>query len=962
MGIYESDTIIFHGATEESMEKIRAFLQGYNDLFKTHFGEDNDEGNIYVGGIPTYGFELDRESDSFPRSEGFYVAGISPRWAKGWYWENAVGFLGVFLERKLCSKITWHRYWDQGEPNCIYMNESQESVPFSWKHYEFVPGENGVPSESSEEDEDAFDRFVDEIMKGERVVEWRQDFPDYWHDRYDNLLERMERARRNDDVDFGSDDECGDDPDSEKHDSPKAAARSASKPGNAASFRSAGGSAGTADGMGGFAKRIRPQDLRSSGKDGKDDPSAGEAQPAGRVCPNCGQQWPESARFCKACGTKLAGAENPPAENAEPGVPPSPSKDFTLIGSFIHWNILPEQIAVKIDENDIAAYGREVKGVSIQDGVMALFFFNGKLTAQLGAGSYPFKDLGVDTKQKKDASADKDKKKPDKKKLFGSFVNRIVSFFPGRSRERARNAAAAGLTNRIPANIPPVSIVLVRTTDFPLVFTFPEANTANLRSEIGLQTLCRVTDIAAFYSRILSGDRKMVALKEIAETLEPSFRREIDMFFATVSPEQVNFNAELQDRLLARLQAAVPQVHPFISVVNIVSLTASNAELDGLRRLREDLYVSERTLEETMRRNVFLSRMEEARSEQDLRMRDIRNAHGLSARRKDDAQSVSLEQMDVSLAAARETIYEEMSLTEDEKAKFNMMLAAQRMLREAKSADEVEAAMQEFAKNGLLRQREMDNLRHEITHDARLRDLNDIQILSLATMRNQQELDRKKLEWEMQAEKDRLDHQIEQERKKDGFQTEHFRTELEMDRMRKEQDSDLNHQDRLKRLERLRQLQTIRQEKENAQHLRNLETEAVRAENQREITRIYKDMTPEQIMASNPNISPEAAQALAARNDKSMEFMQQLLQMKQEEIERTRADANANSDRFVDGMKTTISAFGGMMGQQPSMNRMPGTSGAPGSRPFSAECPRCHRPVEDAAVFCDNCGLRLEKR
>lgn len=680
------------------------------------------------------------------------------------------------------------------------------------------------------------------------------------------------------------------------------------------------------------------------------------------ICPNCGKQLNRGLNFCTACGTKLNGADNTTAGIGAPEAP-VPSKDFTLIGSFIHWNILPEQIAVKIDENDIAAYGKDVKGVSIQDGVTALFFFNGKLTAQLDAGSYTFKELGAETKQKKDDASDKGKKN-NKKKLFGNFINRITSFFPRQSRERAQNAVAAGLTNRIPANIPPVSIVLVRTTDFPLVFTFQDINTANLRSEIGLQMFCSVgaTSIKAFYSMLLSGDRKMICLKDIGRELEPVFRRELDILLATVSPDQVNYNEELRKRLLLQLQTSVPQVYPFVSITNIVNLTATSAELETLRRLREELYVSEQTLGETMRRNVFLSRMEEARSEQYLRIRGIRNAHDLSARRMDDAQSISLAQMDAALAEAKEQIFEEMALTEDEKAKFNMLLATQRKLREAKNADDVEAAMQEFEKNGLLRHREMDTLRHQIEHDTKLRDLTDVQILSLATMQNQLELDRKKLEWEMQAENDRLDHEIEQNRKRDGFQSEHFRSELELERLKREQESELNHQDRLKRLERLQQLQAIRLEREDAQHRRDLETEAAHTGNQIEITRAFKDMTPEQIMATNPNITPEAARALAARSEQSMELMQQLLKMKQEEIERTRADANASSDRLVDGMKTLLNSFGGMPGQQSQMNRTSGMPGASGSRPFFRECPHCHHPVDEGSNFCNNCGEKLEKR
>ena len=91
-----------------------------------------------------------------------------------------------------------------------------------------------------------------------------------------------------------------------------------------------------------------------------------------KICPNCKTDVKDTAKFCFLCGNRFDAAPTPQPQSAapetgigEPSFPPPP-KDFSLIGPFIHWNILPEQIAVKIDENDIAAYGRDVKGVSIQ--------------------------------------------------------------------------------------------------------------------------------------------------------------------------------------------------------------------------------------------------------------------------------------------------------------------------------------------------------------------------------------------------------------------------------------------------------------------------------------------------------------------------------------------------------------------------------------------------------------------
>ena len=102
---------------------------------------------------------------------------------------------------------------------------------------------------------------------------------------------------------------------------------------------------------------------------------------------------------------------------------------------------------------------------------------------------------------------------------------------------------------------------------------------------------------------------------------------------------------------------------------------------------------------------------------------------------------------------------------------------------------------------------------------------------------------------------------------------------------------------------------------------------------------------------------------------------------KQAELDRTRNDASANADRFVDGMKTTIQAVGNMNNhpaqaqyqqvpppypqqyppqyqqvpppypqqyQQPSAH----TADAPGT----IRCPNCNTPNPKGAAFCSECG------
>ena len=70
---------------------------------------------------------------------------------------------------------------------------------------------------------------------------------------------------------------------------------------------------------------------------------------SGGNCPKCGASIKLGKKFCGACGAKVEGADLQQAPKTE-----NVSQDnFTLLGSYIRWNILDGQIAVKIDEKDI---------------------------------------------------------------------------------------------------------------------------------------------------------------------------------------------------------------------------------------------------------------------------------------------------------------------------------------------------------------------------------------------------------------------------------------------------------------------------------------------------------------------------------------------------------------------------------------------------------------------------------
>ena len=363
-----------------------------------------------------------------------------------------------------------------------------------------------------------------------------------------------------------------------------------------------------------------------------------------KKCPNCGKELKDEAKFCSGCGYKFPAAQN----TAQPQADAAVSKaDIEKQASFIQWNILPGQLGLKIDAREIASYGR-VKGLVIQEGVKALFFVNGKISAQLDAGKYEFKSFP-------DVSF-KDDTEEKKQGRVAAFFNNIRNFFRS--------------TPQFPSNVQNVNVVLVRSTEFPLVFSVKDVATAGIRSEVGLHILCRVSNINDFYASMLL-DKTFVSFESVKNQLEPVIKNVLNSALASFSADNLN---GAQDALLAALKTQVSSIYSYFDVNKIISLTAQNEELERIHKLQEELYISELELTELTKRNKFLNRLQDENNAQELR----------EARSQVDFQS------------AMDKIDQDRELNEDERLKFSQMLEAQRLIREAKTQDEIDAAMAVF--------------------------------------------------------------------------------------------------------------------------------------------------------------------------------------------------------------------------------------------------------------------------
>lgn len=716
-------------------------------------------------------------------------------------------------------------------------------------------------------------------------------------------------------------------------------------------------------------------------------------------CPHCGKELKPNAKFCGGCGTKL--------EQSSP-VQISQGKDFSLIANYIRWNMLEGQIAVKIDENDIAAYGK-VKGLSIQEGVRALIFVGGKLVTELTAGSYAFKDLGASDivaaePLKNEANVTEQKAKNNFLSHIGNFFSNIAGNLTGRNRERAE---AAGLTSRVNASVPPVTIVLVRDVKFPLVFSFQNIETANLASDVGLHLLCQIANLNDFYQAQLL-DKKFVCYDTFSKDLELAVRNIINVQLSTVSPTQVAGNMNLNASILPHIQAAVKNIYSYVDVVNVLNLTAKNDELAALRRLKDELYISEQELTQLQHRNDFLNRMQ-----------DVNNAQALH-----EAQTK------VDFIAAMDKIDQQNELNQFERDKFSQMLIAQRQILEATSNEEVAIALQEIKKSGLLREEEIENLQHIIAQRQDLRNASDQHILNMAILANERDEERLKLLWELEVGTKRLENELQLQQMRDEYGDSRREADLDYNSRARRSEIELDKEEQLNQLDLLRQAQAIREERENAEHRRaeealasarahEMQMTGMTQQHEQEMRRIFQNMSAEQIMAANPDLTPEAAAAMAEKfkaeaaavqNSKETELMRQQIEManqnkndmmtfmqqmmaqqnamnmqqmnmmrdisvanagqnanfqqqmmaaKQAELEHTRADSNANQDRFLAGMQTTIQSMGKAFNTTSQVSVAPTADSATQKNVAGAKCRSCGAILDTSALFCDECGASV---
>ncbi len=669
-----------------------------------------------------------------------------------------------------------------------------------------------------------------------------------------------------------------------------------------------------------------------------------------KKCQNCAKMVSSIAKFCRFCGNALNEVDD--FSGNQKGV--QDNTFFDVERNYVTWNILHGQLAVKIDEKDIIGYGN-IKGLYIAPGTKAMFFVNGKHATTLESGKYQFKDFIHDERV---AEAFKPERKQNSlmnflRNVAGFISNGIETLF--RRRTNIRDFEGEKVF---------YSVVLIRDVKFNLPFTFQDITTANIRSEIGLDLRCEISDVDSFFENNLV-DQKYVGLESFATSLSPIIKIVLNQVLASYSPQQVPNNPEIYQKVFDALRERISRNYSYFAIEEIVSLSALQEDLEKIRRLREDLYIAEQELEQAQLREDFLNKMQNMEHSNLLR----------SAR------------SEVDFNALMDKIDEDRLLNEDQKAQFVMMLSSERLLREARNSVEVQNALDGLTRSRLLSTEEVEILKRNIAQRGAMAELTDAHAIAMATLKNNIEIDSETLTWELDIGNKRFENQLNRQRAQDDYAD--YR-----------RNSDLNFENKVEdsKIDRLSRLQEIEESKKQAEHLREMEHKKLESDTELEHHRITSTMTFEQIMASNPDVSPEAAAAFAekykamaasAQNADKDELYHMMLQMqkdsntqlatiigqqmnlmqdtvnaqihnnntalneKQKELDRIHEDSERHQDRMLSGMETTVNAVSKsrIVGNTPTANNVGGTF---------CYCPNCGKKQNPQNKTCTDCGAEIE--
>ena len=339
------------------------------------------------------------------------------------------------------------------------------------------------------------------------------------------------------------------------------------------------------------------------------------AAPAGPVCPKCNAPMLPDARFCTTCGA----AVEPAAAQASqaPDGQAAGGGELATVKQKIFWNIQKGEVACRVNESEFIRYD-SAQGLIVNDGTTAYIKANGKVLAEIHGGIYDF----VDPDELKRVLESRTGGAAGLMAGSGRFLinallgRRVKDKFDDKDapeRQRSLDAVIESMKRH-----EAFSLLLKLDKSFSLVFGSGTAEdmaefrpmsvrTKLLDLQVGLRVIFRIADFNRFAEYFLT-DEPVATTRRIAEKLQPVMQNAVQAVMQDRQVEGTSIPAEVAEAITARIAASGDQFYG-LALERVAEVVASNEDLERLRSLSRELYLSEQELDYLRRTNDFRNRL-----------------------------------------------------------------------------------------------------------------------------------------------------------------------------------------------------------------------------------------------------------------------------------------------------------------------------------------------------------------